>query len=84
MCYGSNMNFGNMRIALVQGLIVLVPTYSVAFFTEKMVYTIPMLAAAGFLAASLRNDATKRNVDDDGHKDGGHNDHAIHKDEGSS
>tara|TARA_B110000495_G_scaffold161337_1_gene145926 strand:- start:41 stop:295 length:255 start_codon:yes stop_codon:yes gene_type:complete len=84
MYYGSNMDFSNVKIALVQGLVVLVPTYSVAFFTEKMVYTIPMLAAAGFIAASLRSDTTKRNVDDDGHKDGSHNDHSVHKDDGSS
>lgn len=78
------MKFSNMRVALLQGLVVLVPTYSVAFFTEKMVYTIPMLAAAGFIAASLRSDTTKRNVDDDGHKDGSHHNHSVHKDDGSS
>ena len=64
------MNFGNMRIALVQGLVVLVPTYAVAFTTEKMVYTIPMLAAAGFVAASIKGDKVERKVEEDGRKDG--------------
>ncbi len=75
------MKFSNMRVALLQGLIVLVPTYSVAFFTEKMVYTIPMLAAASFVAASLKGENVERKVEEDGRKDGGH---AVHKDDGSS
>jgi hypothetical protein len=73
------MKIGNIRIALLQGLIVLAPTYAVAFFTEKMVYTIPMLAAAGFVAASLRGDKVERKVDEDGFKKG-----EIAKDDGSS
>ncbi len=75
------MNFGNMRIALVQGLVVLVPTYAVAFTTEKMVYTIPMLAAAGFVAASIKGDKVERKVEEDGRKDGNLSDF---KDDGSS
>ena len=74
------MKIGNIRIALLQGLIVLVPTYAVAFFTEKMVYTIPMLAAAGFVAASLKGDDYKRKVDEDGRKDS----YDVHKDEGGA
>ena len=73
------MKISNVRIALLQGLIVLVPTYAVAFFTEKMVYTIPMLAAAGFVAASLKGEDYQRKVDEDGFKKG-----EIAKDDGSS
>ena len=73
------MKIGNIRIALLQGLIVLVPTYAVAYFTEKMVYTIPMLAAAGVVAASLKGDDIKRKVDEDGYKKG-----EIAKDDGGA
>ena len=31
--------------ALIRGTIVLIPTYIVAYITDKMVYVIPMLAA---------------------------------------
>ena len=74
------MKISNIRIALLQGLIVLTPTYAVAFFTEKMVYTIPMLAAASFVAASLKGEGHERKVEEDGRKDG----HAVHKDDGGA
>ena len=49
---------------ILQGIIVLVPTYTVAYLTDKMVYTIPMLAAASFVAASLNKQPVERKVDD--------------------
>ena len=55
-----------MKIALLQALIVLIPTYLVAYLTEKMVYTIPMLAAASFIAASIKSDKMERWVEEDG------------------
>ena len=55
-----------LKIALIQGLIVLVPTYTAAFLTDKMVWTIPMLAAASFVAASIKKDLTERKIDEDG------------------
>lgn len=42
-----------MKKALIKALIILIPTYSVAFLTEMMVYTIPMLAASSISATSL-------------------------------
>ncbi len=48
------MDFSGIKVAVLQGVIVLVPTYSVAYMTDKMVWTIPMLAAAGFIASSIR------------------------------
>jgi len=63
------MDLKDLKLAFVQGLIVLIPTYSVAWFTDKMVWTIPMLAAAGFVAASIKKDNTHRNVDDGMRKD---------------
>lgn len=69
------MDLKNLKIAMIQGLIVLIPTYAMALLTDKMVWTIPMLAAAGFVAASLKQDITERKVDDDGMRkdnDSGH------------
>lgn len=56
----------NLKIALTKALIVLVPTYSVAFLTEQMIYVVPMLAASGFFASHLDvgRDTTQRNLDD--------------------
>ena len=53
--------------SLLQAIIVLVPTYITAFLTDKMVYVIPMLAAASFVAASLST-KTSRRVEEDGYK----------------
>ena len=46
--------FTDLKASLIQCVIVLVPTYTVALLTEKMVYTIPMLAACSFIASSVR------------------------------
>ena len=56
--------------ALIRGTIVLIPTYIVAYITDKMVYVVPMLAAMGIIAAGLFEDNTKRiDSDSDGYKD---------------
>ena len=60
----------NIRIALAQAVIVLAPTYTVAYLTEAMVYTIPMLAASSFVAAALKPTQHTTRVDDVA-KDGG-------------
>ena len=52
------------KISIIQALIVLVPTYIVAYATEKMVYTIPMLAAASFVAAAFKKDEIPTRIDD--------------------
>ena len=44
-----------MTKGLIKAVIVLVPTYITAYLTDKMVYVIPMLAAASFVAASMDN-----------------------------
>ena len=56
-----------MKTALKQAMIVLLPTYLVAYMTDKMIYTIPMLAAAGFIAASYGG-KTERRVEEDGYR----------------
>ena len=44
----------------------LVPTYITAYLTDKMVYVIPMLAAASLVAASIDNSKVERKVEEDG------------------
>lgn len=57
--------FNDLKASLLQCVIVLVPTYTVAYTTEMMVYTIPMLAACSFIASSVRkSDSTVRNDHD--------------------
>ena len=63
-----------MTKGLLQAIIVLVPTYITAYLTDKMVYVIPMLAAASFVAASLSPSRDSRRVEEDGYrKDDGTN-----------
>jgi hypothetical protein len=58
----STVMFNDLKASLLQCAIVLVPTYTVAYTTEMMVYTIPMLAACSFVASSVRkSDTTVRN-----------------------
>ena len=52
---------------LIRLLVILVPTYTVAYITNAMIYTMPMLAACTLLAANLFNDdETEIRVDEDG------------------
>ena len=60
-----SLEMNGLKKALIRGLTVLIPTYLVAYTTDKMVYVVPMLAAAGFVAASLFEDDTKKRVDTD-------------------
>ena len=72
-------NLYGIPVSIVQAVVVLVPTYVIAYMTDKMVYTIPMLAAMSFVAARIGRyyeedqegdlPATKRT--DDGGQDGG-------------
>ena len=57
-----------LSIGLVKAAVVLVPTYITAYLTDKMVYVIPMLAAASFIAASISGDKLERRVEEDGFK----------------
>jgi len=46
----------NIKQPLIKSTIILVPTYTVAFLTEAMVYTIPMLAVSTIFAQSIFDD----------------------------
>lgn len=56
-----------LKEATIKAMIVLVPTYSMAYFTEKMVWVVPTLAAAGFFAGtiSITDETTTRRLEDD-------------------
>ena len=56
----------NLRTALVKAAVVLVPSYGMAWFTGAMVYVVPTLAAAGFLAAAVEDRDVARMLDEDG------------------
>ena len=73
----SSIEMTSLKKALVRGTVVLIPTYAIAYLTDKMVYVVPMLAAMGFVAASLFDDEnTTKRLEDDGYKD--------YKDDGDS
>ena len=54
----------DLKLAAIQALIVLIPTYAVAYTTQAMVYTIPMLAASSFIAAAVKPTPHSTRVDD--------------------
>ena len=54
-----------IKKAIIRGIVVLIPTYIIAYITQKMIYVVPMLAAMGFVAASLFDDNTTKRLDDD-------------------
>lgn len=64
----------NEKINLIKKVLVIaVPTYVVAFATEAMVYTVPMLAITTLIATSMfQNTSSIRNrVDEEGIDDQG-------------
>jgi len=61
-----------IKDGLLKATIVLLPTYTTAYLTDKMIYVIPMLAAASFIAASLTSSDTNRRVEEDGNQDATH------------
>ena len=47
------MKIENLKIASIEASIVLIPTWLVALVTDKMVFVVPMLAAASFFAGAV-------------------------------
>ena len=60
-----SIKMNGLKKAIIRGVIVIVPTYIVAYITDKMVYVVPMLAAMGFIAAGIFEDDTKKRIDTD-------------------
>ena len=58
----------NLIRGLIKSIIVLVPTYITAYLTDKMIYVIPMLAAASFVAASIDSSKIESRVEEYGYK----------------
>ena len=57
---------------IVRVLVMLLPTYFVAYATKAMIYTMPMLAVCTLIAANLYDDDEVENrIDEDGSQDGG-------------
>jgi hypothetical protein len=60
----------NFKLLVLKLSIVLVPSYSVAYLTDKMVYVVPTLAAAPVVASSIENSPSKKRgsarVDEEG------------------
>ena len=55
-----------LKEATIKALIVLVPTYTAAYLTEKMVWVVPTLAAAGFFAGTVSfGPTTERRLEED-------------------
>ena len=52
----------NFKLIMLKLSILLVPSYSVAYLTDKMVYVVPTLAAALVVVSSIHDSSTK-NVD---------------------
>lgn len=59
--------FSNYSTAFLKAAIVLVPSYTAAYLTEKMVWVVPTLAAASFFAATIPSEEQRlrRRVDED-------------------
>ena len=57
----------NWKLAAIKATAILVPTYAVAFTTEQMVYTMPMLAAATVFVTALDFDSSFKKKEDDDH-----------------
>lgn len=57
----------DIKTAIIRAGIVLIPSYLVAFATEKMVYVIPMLAASSFIATAVdfSSKTNQRRLDED-------------------
>ena len=52
-------------------LIILIPCYTLAILTEKMVYVLPMVVVTGIISMAVIPDKKKR-IDDDGDDGGSH------------
>lgn len=63
------MNFSNLKLTFVRMAIIAIPSYSIAFMTEKILYVVPTIAMMMIIANSVeRGNVTNRNrIDDDSH-----------------
>ena len=67
------IDWSGLTVPLLRALVILVPSYTVAYLTGEMVYTIPTLAASASIAAGIKESVprdTRQRVDEDGNGDG--------------
>jgi len=60
------VKYPHIKIAALKAAIILVPCWTTAWLTDKMVYVVPMLAATAIFAGTFDQQNTRRRVDDDG------------------
>ena len=53
-----------MKTAILRAAIVLVPSWSVAWITDKMVWVVPAVVASALVAASIQRGGHATRVDD--------------------
>ncbi|WP_298557297.1 hypothetical protein [uncultured Aliiroseovarius sp.] len=56
----------NLRAAFLKAMVILGPSYFVAYLTDKMVYVVPTLAAAGIFASTIETRDVNRLLDEGG------------------
>ena len=57
-----------MKGSIIKSLIILIPSYTMAILTEKMVYVLPIVVVSGIVAMAVIPDKKKR-LDDEGDTD---------------
>ena len=55
----------SIRDILIISSVILIPSWTVAYVTEQVIYVIPMLAVCTFIVAQLFSNQSKR-IEDDG------------------
>ena len=53
------------KLLTIKILVIFVPVYSIAYFSENMVYVLPALAVGVFFGASLNQNSKKDDADKD-------------------
>lgn len=53
-----------MKLVLARLAVVLVPSYGVAWLTDKMVYVMPTVVAAALAAAAIREGMSSTRIDE--------------------
>ena len=51
-----------MKEALIKSLVILVPSYTMAVLTEKMVYVLPMVVVCGMIAMVVVPETKKKRL----------------------
>tara|TARA_Y100000310_G_C20450214_1_gene700340 strand:+ start:214 stop:471 length:258 start_codon:yes stop_codon:yes gene_type:complete len=62
---GSDPDRMYIRDIITICVIILIPSWTVAYFTDKVIYVIPMLAVCTFVTAQLFQNRSKRLEDDE-------------------